>query len=91
MSNGLKVINQNQFSVLELIDGKTDIEQLAEKTGFSQEDILNAIKIFEEKNFVSSTNAFIMPDWDKDIKSINFWVHTTNDCCLRCSYCYIKQ
>jgi len=86
--NGLKIINQNQFAVLELINGKIDIEELAEKTGFPQKDILNVVKIFEEKNFVSSTNVFL-PDWNKDIKSINLWVHTTNDCCLRCSYCYI--
>jgi len=90
VSNGLKIINQNQFTVLELIDGKTNIEQLAGKTGFSQEDILNVIKIFEKKNFVSSTNVFFIPNWNKEIKSINFWVHTTNDCCLRCSYCYIR-
>jgi len=89
VSNGLQIINVNQFVVLDSIDGETDITQLSAKTEFLQEDIITTCKILEKKNIVSFTNVFSKPLWNYNVNSIGLWVHTTNDCCLRCSYCYI--
>lgn len=89
IKNGMKVINKNQMAILSLIDGKKDLQQIVNLTKLSQKDILVVCNILKEKKIVNFTNDFPDPIWNKNTKSLNLWIHTTNDCNLRCSYCYI--
>ncbi len=90
IKDGLKIANEEQFTILSSIKKYNTIDQISEITKYSKEDILMVCRIFEEKEIVSlnSPSFSKMTKW-KSIKNINLWVHTTNDCNLRCSYCYI--
>lgn len=89
IKDGIKIINSNQFKIYNEIDGARGVEQLAKVTKFSQEEILMVSEILEEKEYINTTGIFKEPTWGKKAKSLNLWVHTTNDCVLRCPYCYI--
>lgn len=89
IKDGMKVINVKQYKIFDIIDGEKDIEQIKALTGFKEEDIVMVCKIFETKNMINFTNIFQKPIWDRNTKTMHFWVHTSNECSLRCSYCYI--
>lgn len=88
--DGLKVINKSQYDVLMAIDNVKTVDQLAQEFGTDEESITNLCNMFLQKNMVNFDCDFEDPQWHTDIKSIDFWVHTTDQCNLRCSYCYIQ-
>ena len=89
INNGIKVINSAQKTVLDLINGKETTRSIAKKLGYSENDVSILMDILEEKQFVSDDNSFNEQHWKKQTSTLNFWIQTTNDCNLRCSYCYI--
>ncbi|GHS90600.1 hypothetical protein FACS1894139_09820 [Planctomycetales bacterium] len=89
IKDGIKIINNNQYKIYNEIDGKKTVDQIAIITGFAKEDIFMVCNILEEKNYVNFTGVFVEPIYNKEIVSFDLWVHTTNDCNLRCPYCYI--
>lgn len=87
--DGYKIINVNQYSILEEIDNQRAITDIASLTGYTEEVIKQFCGTLSEKDIVNYTNAFKKPEKSDVVKSLGLWVHTTNGCCLRCSYCYI--
>ena len=66
------------------------IEKLARKTGYCVSELEKMCSIFTKQEIISFSNYFTsvvdtyhIPDF------LTFWVHTSNKCCLRCSYCVI--
>ena len=89
IDNGIKVINKAQKTFFDSVNGKDTIHTIADKMGCSEKDLLILMDILKEKQFVSYDNSFQQPRWTKNINSINLWIQTTNECNLRCPYCYI--
>ena len=89
IKNGLKIINSSQYSILTAIRGASAISEISETTKFSFDEILQVYDVLKSKDIVNSTNEFTPPLWSSDITSLHLWIHTTNECNLRCSYCYI--
>jgi uncharacterized protein len=89
IKDGLKVINKIQYNVLMLIDGKKTIKEIADFFVTTEDNIKLACDILSEKNIVNYSNIFDDIYWDTTPKSLNLWIHTTNNCTLRCSYCNI--
>lgn len=87
--DGVKVINKNQLVILNAIDGEKSIQDLSNEFCFSEDDIVSLCNIFSEKEIVNFSGVFSHPQKQTDPTSLNFWVHTSNACTLRCSYCYI--
>ena len=85
----LKIITATQKNVLQLLDIHNDLEELIKLTGFTEEEIKWFISIFEQKNFINYTWEFTSPKKNTDIQNMDLWIHTTDKCNLRCSYCYI--
>lgn len=90
IDHGLKVLNKEQVRILDSIprSGET-IKSIIRRTAQSENDIIALVEILKERSFVSETDSFPFPSWEGKSHTLNLWVQTTNDCNLRCSYCYI--
>ncbi|MCJ7740641.1 radical SAM protein [Candidatus Microgenomates bacterium] len=94
---GLVVLNKDAAFLYSLIDGKRmlkDIWQSAQKEvpkiGFS------VIKQTFQDFYASEIIHFGKPKTTlelsaKKIKTISVWLHITNQCNLRCTYCYVRK
>ena len=90
VKNGLRVINKYQHDVLMQIDDGTSLDVLENNTGFDRESLMNFCMMLQEQNILSFSNEFYsVADESTDPINFTLWVHTTNNCCLRCSYCNI--
>lgn len=89
INDGLKVINKLQLSVLNSIDGRKNIETLSNEHELKEEEITLLCDSFLKKEIISYTGIFSEPHSPSLPSTMNFWVHTSNSCNLRCSYCYI--
>ena len=89
INNGTKILNKAQMIILNNIGDNETILSIAQKNKRSEKDIKNLVDIFKEKVFVANDDSFPEPCWRKVPDSLNLWIQTTNDCNLRCSYCYI--
>lgn len=87
--DGFKIININQYAILEKIDGQRTVADIANLTNYTDAEIKQVCDILSEMEIVNYTNTFRKPEKSNNVKSLGLWVHTTNNCCLRCSYCYI--
>ncbi len=83
-SNKMKIINKSQFQLIEEIKESKNKLRIKDKS----HEYLAFIDQLKELDLVSSTGVFNHILSRRNIKSINFWVHTTDKCNLNCSYCY---
>ena len=88
--DSVKVINNPQWKVLESFNGKDDLKTIADSNGVSVQELKSFISIFEKKDYANLTNDFPPDKEPDDTSALNLWVHTTDRCTLRCSYCYIE-
>ncbi|MDQ1316373.1 MAG: uncharacterized protein QG588_20, partial [Candidatus Poribacteria bacterium] len=90
-TNGVKIINTRQADILNVINGNISIKGISVKFNFSEMEILKYLQSLVEKNIISFVgNDFKSPKWKELPKSLDLWVHTTNECTLKCNYCYIS-
>lgn len=90
IENGFRVINKDQFGVLSKIQDEISIEELSGISGYNEEELLNLCILLSKQEIVSFDNKFSRVKIDNNSTPfLTLWVHTTNNCCLRCTYCYI--
>jgi len=87
---GIALINKIQHSVLMSCDGKHPIEEIAVSNNLSTPETIGIIGRFLEKEFVSIGANFTFPEMQSP-RSLNLWIHTTNKCTLRCTYCQVHK
>ena len=85
INNGLKVLNINQYEILESIESGDSLVNLAYRNNLTFEEILSLYKILEEKEFLKLENSFENEPKKGRITTLHLWVQTTNECNLRCS------
>lgn len=89
LSNAIKILNKTQFDILGLFDGDRDIVGVAEKSGRTVDEIQNFVSLLSAGRYLINGEQSQNPVFDNFSANINFWVHTTDLCNLRCRYCYI--
>lgn len=90
IKDGLRVINSDQYDVLSLIEDNISIEKLSQKTGIDEYDLTTFFNMLEKQDIVNYNGNFLsVENMERKLSSFTLWVHTTNNCCLRCSYCNI--
>lgn len=89
LTDGLKIINKSQLDVFRKFDGKKDISIIAKECKKEIKQINDFIIILNEKKLIEDNDKSEEPIFENFDKSIDFWVHTTDSCNLRCQYCYI--
>lgn len=87
--NGVRIINKRQVELIKLFNGEKSIENISRESGYD----VNQIKSFV--SLLRKNNCLVEEELSKDLcfkhsdKVVDFWVHTTDSCNLRCHYCYI--
>ena len=89
LGNAIKILNKTQFDILSLFDGDRDIVDIAEKSGRTVDEIQNFASLLSAGRYLINGKQPQNPVFDNFSANINFWVHTTDLCNLRCRYCYI--
>lgn len=91
--NGIKVINRAQFDIFNKVVNQKSIHEIAEETGTSVDQFIQVCKLLQQKKFINSEYRFtnISDQYPDKPNKIDFWVHITEDCTLRCRYCYINK
>lgn len=90
-TNGLKIINSNQFQIFDKVDGIKNIEEIAHDLDLEVQAVEQVLNMLAPKEIIRFDKSFSEPNWEnQNPKSLNLWIHTTNKCNLGCSYCYIS-
>lgn len=92
---GLAVLNKEAGFLFGLIDGRKTINDilLLAKEKDSNIELVDIIKVFDD--FVSSEIAYFDTPkskaklFSKKLTHLGVWLHITNQCNLRCTYCYV--
>ena len=88
--NSLRILNQDQYAILNAIDSKTSVLALGEKLAVPADKLEGFLNLLSETEIIRFDQQFSQPEKPHNPKSLNFWIHTTNRCNLTCSYCYIS-
>lgn len=88
--HSLRILNRFQFDILSTIDNQSSISMLCEKLSIQPAVLKGFLNLLSETEIIKFDHDFKTPQKPKTIRSLNFWVHTTNQCNLTCGYCYIS-
>lgn len=87
---GVAVLNFAGCELLKTIDGKSDCNTLALKLGWELGEVMSGISKLEEAALIYTApdepSVDLLPS-----STISVWMHVTNQCNLRCRYCYIAK
>ncbi|WP_276088926.1 radical SAM protein [Pedobacter sp. JY14-1] len=90
LADSLRLLNKPQLAILNLIDGKTTLDEIASKLHLDPFVVTQFANSLADRNIIhfgvpkNLENEHISP------KSLTLWIHTTNKCNLGCNYCYIS-
>jgi len=94
-SQGISVLNKEASFLFNLIDGEKTIQKIFKIAQKKDADITLAdLKSIFEKFIDSEIVYFKKPKrfkFDQEPTQLGVWLHLTNKCNLRCSYCYVAK
>lgn len=90
IKNGVKVISKTQYDFLSLIENSISEKDISEKTWYDEKIIKKLIHIFKANDILNDSWKFNIKLEDNRYETLDLWVHTTDKCNLRCTYCNIK-
>lgn len=88
--NSFRLLNHKQYEILQAVNGKDDIQKIADKLEMKSEILQDFLTLLNKTEIIAFDNNFTIPPKPAAPNSLNFWIHTTNACNLGCSYCYIS-
>lgn len=94
--NGLVVVNEATKVVYDLIDGKQNVEEIFKQIKLKDKkaeikDLEKLILNLIDKGLICLRRGKEGAIGDKKPKVFEVWMHVTNQCNLRCKYCYVKK
>ncbi|MEK7657788.1 MAG: radical SAM protein [Patescibacteria group bacterium] len=90
--NGIHLLSVKSLSVLNQCSGVFSIGEIIQLTGCEKTYVFGVINILWQNRLIRINGEF--PPNDNRIslsKQIDVWFHITNNCNLRCPYCYIQK
>lgn len=85
-----KVITKKQYEILKHINGHNTISMISKELGIDIEKVVKVINILLKNEYINWENNFRVQTFQSNPQSMNLWIHTTNNCTLKCDYCIIK-
>lgn len=58
--------------------------------GLDHHDLTHIMEMFLNAGFLTARGSALSPGWN-EMPQLTAWIHMTNDCNLRCSYCYLDK
>lgn len=92
IKNWVKVISKAQYDFLSSINEPTDLKTISENLWCDINVTKKIISLFTPNNILNTTWKFDYEIMEEDVNPeiLNLWIHTTDKCNLRCTYCNIK-
>lgn len=87
----LAVIDQEALALLELFRNPVSFSYVVEQVVWPFASLANVFMHFLRLGWICPEDAPSTPLFPEDDKSLSAWLHVTNACNLRCSYCYISK
>jgi uncharacterized protein len=88
--NSFRLLNRRQSEILQAVNGRDDVETIADNLGLSPETLQQFLMLLNKNEIIGFDRGFSVPEKPANTNTLNFWLHTTNACNLGCSYCYIS-
>lgn len=95
-SIGPSLINSEAAEILQLVDGHSEASQILthcrrQNPDFTGPQLNRILSQFEQANLISWKKPPVShPSFTKS-KTLVVWFHLTNQCNLRCTYCYVHK
>lgn len=89
--NCLKILNKKQLHILSQFDGKISNLELFRNNNLDKKQGQYLLSLFLANKYISKNTFFSYNENDNNISKLSLWIHTSNDCNLDCSYCYINK
>lgn len=86
----MAILNKKDYKLYRMINGQKNMQDLCRPRRYSQDQVMAITEYLKSKNIVHFS------DQEPEIKltsgrSASIWLHVSNQCNLRCTYCYIKK
>lgn len=88
LPNGVVLINNKAFEILELCDGNNSIDTIGKKLRIREDILEEFLNNLDSYNIISYKNE---SKKNRCNKVLHCWLHITNNCNLNCRYCYINK
>lgn len=85
---GILIVDKTTLRILRDCNGDLSIKDLSKKYGVDLQEMIESFKNLKLRSIIEGGN-FITKE--STIDKLDCWVHITNDCNLRCTYCYIHK
>ena len=91
-SDGLVILSEVEYAVFKLIDGIKTISSIMQslQQRCSKEQVLETLQYLAEHYIIHTHHREPQPVMNTT-ETASIWVHLTNQCNLRCTYCYIDK
>jgi len=89
VNNGVRLLSRPQKDILEKIDGQRDINEIAASVNMPFSAVESTINRLNLINAVTDGDVFEIQQYEVNNKFLTLWIHITDRCNLKCSYCYI--
>ena len=89
---GVLTVGRQVVDLIKQFDGKANIKTAISNCGFDEKEIqqaYNVVEVLVQKEILKA-EGFI-PKREEWKSELSCWLHLTNDCNLRCTYCYIHK
>jgi uncharacterized protein len=87
----IAVFDAQAMELFALFEMPTTISQAACRACWPQEDITKMVMLLQHLGFLQDITHPIMPPEERAPEALTAWLHVTNGCNLRCSYCYLQK
>lgn len=77
INNGLKILNYNQYKILESIEKGDILSRLAYSNNLTFDDIYSLYEILKEKEFIKCEDSFINEPKKGKVTTLHLWIQTT--------------
>lgn len=88
ISDGGKLLTNDQVNLINSITDYISEDEFLRANNISYDDGQKFVQLMQRKDFLNKTGVFKSTPI-KENKNLDLWIHTTDNCNLRCSYCYI--
>jgi len=94
VSGRIAVLDAQAIALLALFQTATPLSQVANVgtlSRWTQEDLEKFVILFYYLGFLQDATMLSPPSKPEETRMLTAWVHLTNECNLRCHYCYLHK
>lgn len=91
IDKGLVLVNSKVNNILKDFTNWNTVKRVADYNHISEEELMDVVEKMIEKRILIDSSEKVRKENPKRMNKWSFWMHITNDCNLRCPYCYVEK